>query len=44
MTTVELGRGVGNKFQVLKGLKAGDRVVIRGNERLGAGGRVKVIN
>ena len=44
MTTVELGRGVGNKFQVLKGLKAGDRVVVRGNERLGAGGRVKVIN
>lgn len=44
MRTVELGRGVGNKFQVLKGLKAGDKVVIRGNERLGAGGRVRVQN
>jgi RND family efflux transporter MFP subunit len=43
MRNVQLGRGVGNKFQVLKGLKAGDKVVIRGNERLGAGGRVKII-
>ncbi|MDA0239529.1 MAG: efflux RND transporter periplasmic adaptor subunit [Proteobacteria bacterium] len=44
MRTVQLGRGVGNKFQVLDGLKAGDKVVIRGNERLGAGGRVRVQN
>lgn len=44
MRTVQLGRGVGNKFQVLKGLKAGDKVVIRGNERLGAGGKVRILN
>ena len=43
MRNVRLGRGVGNKFQVLKGLKAGEKVVIRGNERLGAGGRVKIV-
>lgn len=43
MRTVQLGRGVGNKFEVLKGLKAGDKVAIRGNERLGAGGRVKIV-
>ena len=43
MRNVQLGRGVGNKFQVLKGLKPGEKVVIRGNERLGAGGRVKII-
>lgn len=42
MRTVKLGRGVGNKFQVLEGLRAGDKVVIRGNERLGAGGRIKI--
>jgi multidrug efflux pump subunit AcrA (membrane-fusion protein) len=39
---VRLGRGIGNKFHVLKGLKAGDLVVVRGNERLGAGGRIKL--
>jgi len=43
MRNVRLGRGVGNKFQVLKGLKAGEKVVIRGNERLGAGGLVKIV-
>ena len=42
MKSVRLGRGIGNKFHVLKGLKAGDLVVVRGNERLGAGGRIKV--
>jgi len=43
MTSVRLGRGIGNKYQVISGLKAGDKVVIRGNERLGAGGRVKIV-
>jgi len=43
MRNFQLGRGVGNKFQVLKGLKAGEKVAIRGNERLGAGGRVKIV-
>ncbi len=43
MKSVQLGRGIGNKYQVVDGLKAGDMVVVRGNERLGAGGRVKII-
>ncbi len=42
MRIVKLGRGIGNKFQVLEGLKEGDMVVVRGNERLGAGGRIKL--
>ena len=42
MRFVRLGRGVGDKFQVLEGLEAGERVVVRGNEGLGAGGRVRV--
>lgn len=40
---VELGRGVGTRFVVRKGLKPGDMVVIRGNERLGGGGKVTII-
>ena len=42
MKSVQLGRGIGNKYQVINGLKAGDMVVVRGNERLGAGGRVRI--
>ena len=42
MRSVRLGRGIGNKYQVINGLKAGDKVVIRGNERLGAGGKIKI--
>jgi len=44
MRTVRIGRGIGNKFEILEGLKGGEKVVVRGNERLGAGGAVKVIN
>jgi RND family efflux transporter MFP subunit len=40
---VELGRGVGSRFVVRSGLQPGDMVVIRGNERLGGGGPVKVL-
>ena len=40
---VVLGRGVGTRFVVRKGLKPGDLVVVRGNERLGGGGKIKVI-
>ena len=43
MKSVQLGRGIGNKYQVIKGLKAGDMVVVRGNERLGVGGRVRIL-
>lgn len=34
MRSVELGEPFGVRFEVLKGLKVGDKVVIRGNERL----------
>jgi RND family efflux transporter MFP subunit len=34
---VRLGEPVGGRFEVLSGLKEGDRVVIRGNERLRSG-------
>lgn len=44
MRNIKIGRGIGNKFEVLDGLKAGDKVVIRGNERLGAGAAVRVLN
>ena len=40
---VELGRGTGTRFVVHKGLKPGDLVVVRGNERLGGGGKVTII-
>jgi RND family efflux transporter MFP subunit len=35
--TVELGRAIGDAFEVLGGLALGDEVVIRGNERLRPG-------
>lgn len=35
--TVELGEAVGSRFEVLSGLAPGDRVVVRGNERLRPG-------
>ncbi|MEX2647770.1 MAG: efflux RND transporter periplasmic adaptor subunit [Alphaproteobacteria bacterium] len=34
---VELGGAVGDRFEVLAGLAAGERVVVRGNERLAPG-------
>jgi RND family efflux transporter MFP subunit len=34
---VQLGSAVGNRFEVLDGLKTGDAIVIRGNERLQPG-------
>jgi len=39
--TVQLGEAVGARFEVLSGLKPGDRVVVRGNERLRPGQAVK---
>ena len=38
---VKLGEAVGPRFQVLDGLKPGDSVVIRGNERLRPGQKVR---
>lgn len=39
---ISIGEGVGGRFEVLSGLKEGDMVVIRGNERLKDGRRVRV--
>lgn len=39
--TVRVGEAVGTRFEVLDGLKAGDIVVVRGNERLRDGSRVR---
>jgi multidrug efflux pump subunit AcrA (membrane-fusion protein) len=39
---VTIGEGVGNRFEILSGLKEGDVVVTRGNERLKDGKRVKI--
>lgn len=43
MRSVRVGRGIGDHFQILSGLKAGEKVVVRGNERLGGGGQVRVV-
>jgi RND family efflux transporter MFP subunit len=40
--SVELGVAVGGRFEVRAGLKEGDRVVVRGNERLKPGDKVRV--
>jgi multidrug efflux pump subunit AcrA (membrane-fusion protein) len=37
-----LGEAVGGRFEVLSGLKPGERVVVRGNERLRPGQKVKI--
>lgn len=39
---VELGSAVGNRFEVKRGLKEGDLVVVRGNERLKTGDKVAI--
>ena len=39
---VELGETFGSRFEVLKGLNAGDRVVVRGNERLRPNQKVRI--
>jgi RND family efflux transporter MFP subunit len=38
---IKLGRAIGNRFEVLAGLKVGDLVVVRGNERLRPGEPIK---
>lgn len=43
MRSVRVGRVIGDHFQILSGLKAGEKVVVRGNERLGGGGKVRVV-
>jgi len=39
---VQLGDAIGQRFEVLSGLENGDRVVVRGNERLRPGEKIKV--
>ncbi len=39
---VHLGEGVGGRFEVLSGLEVGEKVVVRGNERLRDGKRVRI--
>ncbi len=39
---VRLGAEVGSRLEVLDGLKSGERVVVRGNERLRPGAKVRV--
>ena len=39
---IRLGEAVGGRFEVLEGVKAGDMAVVRGNERLREGQRVRV--
>ena len=41
---VELGRAIGERFTVVKGVNPGDQVVVRGNERLGGGGPVRIVS
>ncbi len=41
---IEIGEAIGSRYEVLSGLSAGDRVVIRGNERLTPNQKVTVIN
>ena len=41
MQPIKLGRAIGNRFEVLAGLKVGDLVVVRGNERLRPGEPIK---
>ncbi len=40
---VRLGTAIGSRYEVLQGLKEGERVVVRGNERLKPGAKVQVI-
>ena len=39
---VTLGVAVGSRFEIIRGLEAGDRVVVRGNERLRDGQKVRI--
>ncbi len=40
--TVILGAAVGGRFEVLEGLSAGDQAVVRGNERLRPGDKLRI--
>ena len=42
MRSVVLGEALGSRFEVMSGLKEGEVVVIRGNERLQPGTKVRI--
>lgn len=42
MRSVELGMEIGERFEVLAGLEAGDLAVVRGNERLAPGDLIRI--
>jgi hypothetical protein len=42
--SVVLGESVGQRFTVLSGLRAGEQVVVRGNEQLSSGAAVRVVS
>ena len=42
MRPVELGQAFGTRFEVVEGLRPGEAVVVRGNERLRAGQQIRV--
>ena len=42
MRKVTLGEAVGQRLEVLNGLKVGDQVVVRGNERLREGAKIRI--
>ena len=39
---IRIGEGLGGRFEVIEGLAAGEVVVVRGNERLNDGARVRI--
>ena len=41
---VTLGEAVGQRFTVIRGLRPGERVVVRGNEQLSSGAAVRVVS
>lgn len=43
MRSVQLGKAVGGRYEVRGGLNAGERTVVRGNERLQPGNKIRVI-
>ena len=40
---VELGARIGNKYEIISGLNAGDRIIIQGNNGLIDGTEVEVV-
>ena len=41
---IKIGRSVGERFEVIEGLRPGDITITRGNERLRPGEIVKPVN